>query len=212
MMIDTLTQHSVIPVVEIESAKDSVALAEALLAGGIGVIEITLRTDAGVAAIAAIREHCPAMLVGAGTVLTVAQSQSARDAGAQFGVAPGLNPDIIKSFQDEDIAFLPGVVTPSEIEFAVKLGCRYLKFFPAGASGGPPYLRALSGPYAAYDIAFCATGGVSLSNMNDYLSLPLVRAIGGSWIATRQQIAAQQWREITLQARQAINQLAARET
>ena len=148
------------------------------------------------------------MLVGAGTVTTLEQSAQARDAGAQFGVSPGLNPDIVNSFHNEGLPLLPGVITPTEIESAIGLNCSLLKFFPAAAAGGPTFLGALSGPYASRNISFCATGGITLDNMDQYLQLPLVNSIGGSWLASRQQIAEKQWQQITRQVSQAKQKLA----
>ena len=202
-MLDEIKAQPVIPVVEIDTPENAEPLAEALINGGINIIEVTLRTEAGIEAIKRIRQRFPEMLVGAGTVITQDQSQRARDAGSQFGFAPGLNPEIIQSFHDAGLAFIPGVLTPSEVETAVRLDCHLLKFFPAAAAGGPAFLKALGGPYGSLDVAFCATGGITLANMNQYLELPLVAAIGGSWIATKQQIAEKKWSQISQQAREA---------
>jgi 2-dehydro-3-deoxyphosphogluconate aldolase/(4S)-4-hydroxy-2-oxoglutarate aldolase len=203
-MQDMLGPRRIIPVIEIEKHDDAAPLAEALLAGGIDVIEVTFRTAAGALAIERIRKAYPKMLVGAGTVVTQDQASRAIDLGVAFGVAPGLNPKIVEFFMSSDTPFLPGVVTPSEIERALSLGCRMLKFFPAEASGGIPMLKALAGPYASLGIRFCPTGGINRDNMNDYLSLPLVTSIGGSWIATKQQIANHDWDTITRQAKDAL--------
>ena len=203
-MQDTLASRPIVPVIEIENPDDAAPLAEALLAGGIDVIEITFRTAAGASAIERIRKAFPKMLVGAGTVVTQDQATRAVDLGVGFGVAPGLNPTTVEIFMASGTPFLPGVVTPSEIERALSLGCRMLKFFPAGASGGVPMLKALAGPYASLGVSFCPTGGINRDNMNDYLSLPIVTSIGGSWIATKQQIADKEWDTITGQARDAL--------
>lgn len=197
--LEQIQAQQIIPVVEIDAATNAEPLAEAILNGGISILEITLRTHAAIDAIRVIRHRFPEMLIGAGTILTLEQSVQTRDAGVQFGVSPGLNPEIVKSFQQEQLPFIPGVMTPTEIESAIKLHCSFLKFFPASAAGGPPFLRALSAPYADQDIQFCATGGVTLDNMNEYLELPLVCSIGGSWLASRQQIAENQWTKITQQ-------------
>ncbi len=203
-MKDTLASRPLVPVIEIENPDDAAPLAEALLAGGIDVIEITFRTAAGASAIERIRNAYPNMLVGAGTVVTQDQASRALDLGVAFGVAPGLNPKTVEIFKASDTPFLPGIVTPSEIELALSLGCRMLKFFPAGASGGVPMLKALAGPYASLGVSFCPTGGVNRDNMNDYLSLPVVTSVGGSWIATKQQIANNEWGTITRQAKDAL--------
>lgn len=198
-MIERILQHPIIPVVEIESAADAAHLAEAILAGGISIIEITLRTDAAIHAIRTIHKRFPEMLVGAGTIVTPEQAGHARDAGAHFGVAPGFNPEIVESFHEASLPFIPGVMTPTEIESAARTGCTLLKFFPARAAGGPEFLRALCGPYRHHGIHFCATGGVTPENMLDYLAIPLVNSIGGSWLATRDQIADKAWEVITQQ-------------
>jgi len=201
---EKLLQHPVIPVIVIDDADDAVPLAEALLAGGIAVIEVTCRTAAAPEALARIRQALPEMLLGAGTVVTPEQARMCLEAGVDFGLAPGLNPETVQLFHDGGTLFIPGVMTPSEIERGLSLGCRLLKFFPAVAAGGPGMLKNLAAPYAPLGLRFCPTGGISLQNMNDYLSLPVVAAIGGSWLATREQIAAGQWAAITRQAKKAL--------
>lgn len=203
-MIDELLKRRVIPVIVLDDAKDAEPLAEALLAGGMDIIEITCRTPAAFDAIERLAKSIPDMLVGAGTVVTALQAQRCIDAGARFGLAPGLNPRTVNFFRDKGVAFVPGTVNPTDIEAAFELGCTYLKFFPAGAAGGPSMLKSMAGPYSSLGIRFCPTGGVSLSNMADYLSLPMVGAVGGSWIATREQITNGEWSRITEQAREAI--------
>lgn len=199
-----LARRPVIPVIVIDDEKDAEKLAEALLAGGLDVVEVTLRTAAAPAALARILRAFPEMSVGAGTVVTREQARRCLDLGVSFGVAPGLNPEIVRLFQAGGVPFLPGVLTPSEIEAALGLGCTLLKFFPAGAAGGPAMVRALAGPYAPLGVRFCPTGGVSLDNMNEYLSLPQVFAVGGSWLASQRQIADGQWSEIARQTREAL--------
>ncbi len=203
-MLDELLNRKVIPVIVIDDADDAVPLAEALLEGGADVIEVTFRTTAAAEAINRINKALPNMLLGAGTILTTEQADRAIDAGAGFGLAPGLNAEVVEHFQSRDGFFIPGVMTPSEIEEGMSLGCKLLKFFPAGAAGGVEMLKALSGPYASQGIKFCPTGGVNLNNMIDYLSLPIVSAIGGSWLATKQQIADKNWHTITQQTKDAL--------
>ena len=151
-----------------------------------------------------IRKTFPEMLVGAGTVVTPEQARMCIDAGVCFGLAPGLNSDTVTFFQENDTLFIPGVMTASEIEASLGLGCKLLKFFPAGAAGGVNMLKNMGAPYAPLGVRFCPTGGVSLDNMLDYLSLPIVSAVGGSWLATKQQIADNQWDAITRQAKEAL--------
>lgn len=198
-MLDELLKRPVIPVIVIDEAKHAEPLAEALLKGGIDIIEITCRTAAAPEALARIKQAFPEMWVGAGTVVTRDQAQMCIDAAVDFGLAPGLNPDTVRFFQAAETLFIPGVMTPSEIEQGLALGCKLLKFFPAGAAGGVDMLKNLAAPYASFGVKFCPTGGVSLQNMNEYLAHPIVSAVGGSWIATRQQIADQQWDTITSQ-------------
>ena len=203
-MIKELAKRPIIPVIVIDNADDALPLAEALLEGGMDVIEVTFRTAAAAEAIERIGKQFPEMLLGAGTVLTEEQAQRALDAGVKFGLAPGLNPAIVNYFKKAETLFIPGIMTPSEIEQALSLGCKMIKFFPAGPAGGPKMLNALAGPYASQGIQVCPTGGVSLDNMNEYLSLPIVSNVGGSWLATKQQIADKQWSVITEQAKAAL--------
>ncbi len=207
-MKDTLRERPVIPVIVIDDAKSAEPLTEALLKGGIDVIEITFRTAAAAEAIQRIRKAFPEMLVGAGTILTIEQAQQALDAGIYFGLAPGLNPGIVNFFRAKKTYFIPGVMTPSEVEQGLELGCEQLKFFPAEAAGGVKMLKALEGPYASRGVDFCPTGGISLENMNDYLALKVVSNIGGSWLATKQQISDGNWAAITTQAKQALERVA----
>ncbi len=207
-MINELAKRPIIPVIVIDDADDALPLAEALLEGGMDVIEVTFRTAAAAEAIERIGKKFPEMLLGAGTVLTEEQAQRALDAGVKFGLAPGLNPAIVNYFKKAETLFIPGIMTPSEIEQALSLGCKMLKFFPAGPAGGPKMLSALAGPYASQGIKVCPTGGVSLDNMNDYLALPIVSNVGGSWLATKQQIADKQWSAITDQVKAALAKIA----
>ena len=203
-MLDELLKRPVIPVIVIDDANDAEPLAEALLAGGMDVIEVTCRTAAAPEALARIKKAFPDMLLGAGTVVTPDQAKMCIDTGVSFGLAPGLNPDTVEFFQDNDTLFIPGVMTPSEIEAGLAMGLKMLKFFPAGAAGGVNMLKNLAAPYAPLGVQFCPTGGLNLQNMNDYLSLPVVSAIGGSWLATKQQIADKQWGVITDQVKEAL--------
>lgn len=206
-MLQQLLVRPIIPVIVIDEVEAAEPLAEALLSGGMDVIEITFRTAAAAPAIEQIRKKFPEMLVGAGTVVTPEQAQRAIDVGVNFGLAPGLNPETIKFFQQRETLFIPGVMTPSEIEQGLSLGCKLLKFFPAGPAGGPSMLSSLGGPYASLGVKFCPTGGVNLENMKEYLSLPIVSNIGGTWLATKQQIADRQWTAISEQVKVALARL-----
>ena len=203
-----LDQFPVIPVIVIDDIADAEPLANALLEGGLNIIEVTFRTAAAAGAIEAIANAFPEMLVGAGTVVTPEQAKIAIESGSKFGLAPGTDPETIAYFKERNVPFIPGIMTPSDIQAAIKAGCKHLKFFPAGAAGGPKLLKAMAAPYAKLGVKFCPTGGVSLDNMNDYLSIPEVFAIGGSWLATKAQIANKDWSSITAQVKEALTKAA----
>lgn len=190
-----MTMAPVIPVVSIERAEDAVPLAKALLAGGLPVIEITLRTPAALDAITAIASDVPKAVVGVGTVIRGEEFAQARAAGARFAVSPGLTPALLEAAADDDaLPFLPGVMTPGEVIQAQAAGLSALKLFPAGPAGGVDLLRALAAPFPG--VQFCPTGGVSLANLNHYLALPNVRCVGGSWVAPADAIAGADWQRI----------------
>lgn len=199
-----LHKFPVIPVIVLDDANDAVPLAEALIEGGLNIIEVTFRTAAAAESIERIAKAFPEMQVGAGTVVTPEQAKRAIDAGSKFGLAPGTDPETIAYFNERDNPFIPGVMTPSDIQAAYKAGCTSLKFFPAGAAGGTKLLKGMAAPYANLGIKFCPTGGVTLDNMSDYLSMPEVFAIGGTWLATKAQIQSKEWRTITQQVKDAL--------
>tara|TARA_R100000027_G_scaffold50104_2_gene38725 strand:+ start:9796 stop:10419 length:624 start_codon:yes stop_codon:yes gene_type:complete len=205
-MLD-LDANPIIPVIVLDDANDAEPLAEALLKGGMNIIEITFRTEAAAESIGRIVQKFPEMIVGAGTVVTPKQAKQAIDAGSQFGLAPGTDPVTIQSFTNSGIPFIPGVATPSDIQAAYREGCSYMKFFPAGPMGGVKMLKALSAPYGNLGVRFCPTGGVSLDNMDEYFALPSVFAVGGSWIAKKEDIANKNWKTITENAAQAMAKL-----
>src|SRR5690348_662138 len=180
-----LVDKRIIPVATIESLDAAVPLARALREGGIPIIEVTLRTPCALDCISAIRKECPEILVGAGTILEVRQVETAAAVGAEFGVSPGLNPKVVTAAAERDLLFVPGVMTPSDVEGALALGCRLLKFFPADAAGGVKMLKALSGPYEHTGVRFVPLGGLNAANMGEYLALPTVAAVGGSWLCER---------------------------
>ena len=193
----SLLKPRLICVAVIDRPDDAVPLAEALLAGGLPVIEVTFRTAGAVESIARIRQHVPQMSVGAGTVLTPDQLRQAADAGAQFGVSPGLNESVLRAAADCKLPFFPGVMTPTEVDRALNLHHRHLKFFPAEAAGGVAMLKALAGPFAHTGVQFIPTGGITAGNLAEYLGLPQVAAVGGSWMAERKLVAERAWQKIT---------------
>ncbi len=203
-MIARINRTRVVPVVVLQQAEDAVPLAEALLEGGLDVMEITFRTAAAAESIRRIAAAFPEILLGAGTILAPDQAIEARDAGATFALAPGLNPEVVTAAQNAGLDFAPGVMTPSDVEHALGLGCQLLKFFPAGAAGGVSMLKALAGPYAHTGVRFIPTGGIGSANMCEYLDLPVVAAIGGSWMVDAKLIAAKDWTAITRLTREAL--------
>ncbi|MDI9506231.1 MAG: bifunctional 4-hydroxy-2-oxoglutarate aldolase/2-dehydro-3-deoxy-phosphogluconate aldolase [Bacillota bacterium] len=191
----------IVPVVVLQDAKDALPTANALLAGDIDVMEITMRTAAGLDAIRAVAQECPAVLVGAGTVTTTAQCEACIEAGARFIVSPGFDPDIVDLCLERQVPALPGCVTPTEIMAALKKGIRILKFFPANIYGGLAAMKALSGPFGG--VRFIPTGGINAGNMAEYLASPLVPAVGGSWMCSAADISAGQFEKITRASRAA---------
>jgi len=197
-----LASHGpVIPVVVIEQAAHAVPMARALLAGGVRVIEVTLRTPAAIAAIAAIAQSIPDVIVGAGTVRSDADARAALAAGARFAVTPGISPRVAAACREIGLALLPGVATASEVMLAADHGFRFLKFFPASAAGGTAMLKAWSSVFA--DVSFCPTGGVTAATAPDYLALANVKVVGGSWLAPTDALAAADWPRIEALAREA---------
>jgi 2-dehydro-3-deoxyphosphogluconate aldolase / (4S)-4-hydroxy-2-oxoglutarate aldolase len=190
-----LRAAGIVPVVELPEAELAVPLADALLAGGLSCVEITFRTPAAREGLAAIREAHPEILLGAGTVLEEEQVASALEAGADFAVAPGTSPEIIRVAQERGLPLLPGTCTPSDVEQARRLGLRLLKFFPAEPIGGVSYLRALCGPYR--DVRFVPTGSITPATLVDYLGVPQVVACGGSWMVKPELLLAQEWGRVT---------------
>jgi 2-dehydro-3-deoxyphosphogluconate aldolase/(4S)-4-hydroxy-2-oxoglutarate aldolase len=197
-------QQRIVPVAVVQDPAFAVPLAEALSAGGLTLIEFTFRTAAAAECIAKIRKALPSMLVGAGTVLTPEHLQAAVDAGAQFGVAPGLNETVVARARELGLPFIPGVMTPSDVERGLTLGCSLLKFFPAEAAGGIKMLKALAGPYAHTGVKFVPTGGIAQANLADYLALPMVAAVGGSWMVEGKLLAEKNWAKITALTAEAV--------
>jgi 2-dehydro-3-deoxyphosphogluconate aldolase/(4S)-4-hydroxy-2-oxoglutarate aldolase len=193
----------VVPVVTVERLEMALPLADALLDGGLPIAEITFRTSAAADVIRRLTEERPDMLVGAGTVLSVENVRMAKECGARFGVAPGLNPDVVAEAACLGLPFVPGVATASEIERGLALGCQMLKLFPAASLGGPALVNVLAGPFGHTGVQFLPSGGVTAETLAAYLACPTVAAVGGTWIARIESLAAGDWQEIRHRSREA---------
>ncbi|MFZ4774740.1 MAG: bifunctional 4-hydroxy-2-oxoglutarate aldolase/2-dehydro-3-deoxy-phosphogluconate aldolase [Terrimicrobiaceae bacterium] len=199
-----IESFGVIAVLVVDRADDAIPLAKALLDGGVGVMELTLRTEAALDALKKIRAAVPEMIAGVGTILTPAQVLAAKEAGAAFGVAPGTNGKVLAAAREAGLSFAPGIATPSDIETALEFDCRLLKFFPSEPSGGLSYLKNIAAPYAHLGLKYVPLGGINEKNMASYLSEPIVGALGGSWLAPRELINAGDWSAITARCATAV--------
>jgi len=197
-----LYKTGVIAVLMIDDVCNAVPVAQALMAGGVDCIELTLRTPTAMEALRRIRAEVPEMCAGVGTILTPQQVNDARANGAAFGVAPGMNPRVVAEARKIGLPFAPGVCTPTDIEQAIEQGCRLLKFFPAEPMGGMTYLKSVAAPYAHLNLRYIPLGGIDANNAERYLNEPIIQALGGSWIALRDMIQKQEWAVITQRARQ----------
>ena len=206
MNITTLSERlrtiKIVPVIALDNATDAVPLGAALRKSGIPVAEITFRSPAAAEAIRRLRDADPDILIAAGTVLNVAQAKAAQQAGADFIVSPGFNPNTVKACQDMDIPITPGINNPTAIEAALEHGIDTVKYFPAEASGGIPMLKALLAPYAMLKIM--PTGGINAKNIRDYLAIKNVIACGGSWMVEKSLLATQNWAEVERLGKEAV--------
>lgn len=199
-----LADARIVPIVGVPELDTAEHIAAALQAGGLRVVEFACRTAAAEECIRRVAKAFPDVAVGAGTLLTPEHVDRARDAGAAFGMAPGLNIDVVTAAAQCGLPFVPGAVTPTEVERAIGHGCKLLKFFPAEASGGVAMLKALAEPYRHTGVKFIATGGITADNLQSYLAVPVVAAVGGSWIVDLTLVTEKRWGEITRLARAAI--------
>ena len=194
-------QHSgVIAVLILDSLELAVPVAKALMDGGVDAMELTLRTPIALECLQAVRRAVPEMLAGVGTVVRPDQVDQIIDAGAAFGVSPGLNPRVVHRAIAKQLPFAPGVMTPTDVELAVELGCRELKFFPAEPSGGLKMLNSIRAPFAHLGVSFIPLGGINQDNLTEYLQNPGVQAVGGSWLASPEHLKTHNWSAITEQA------------
>ncbi|MCR4956719.1 MAG: bifunctional 4-hydroxy-2-oxoglutarate aldolase/2-dehydro-3-deoxy-phosphogluconate aldolase [Lachnospiraceae bacterium] len=200
-VLERLEKAGIIPAAVIEDEKDAVPTAKALLAGGIDTVEVTFRTKAAAQSIREISIHCPEVLVGAGTVITLEQCKKAVECGAKYIVSPGYNDEVVAWCVENDITVLPGCLSPTEITLAVKRGLKVVKFFPAGCFGGIKTMKALSGPFG--EVKFVPTGGVNGENVGEYYQQPFIYAVGGSWVCTKKDISENNFDRISELSKQA---------
>ena len=213
---EKIAKEGIIAVLEIDVEQNAVPTAKALLDGGITIIELALRTKAALPSISLIAKEVPQMYIGAGTIIEPGQAATVKQApkgaaplgeaplaAARFGVSPGLNPEIVKEAIAANLPFAPGIATPSELEQAISLGCRVVKFFPAEGLGGLNYLKSINAPYNHLGIKYIPLGGITVDNLVSYAQFSPVLAVGGSWIASKELISAQNWTEITRRAKEA---------
>jgi len=196
-IIERIEKARIIPIVSLDKAEDAIPLCSALNAGGLQVVEITFRTAAASEALRIVKKEFPGFLLGSGTITTLKELEGCVSAGAEFAVAPGLNPAIVKKAQEMGFPFFPGVCTPTEVDAALDLGCAILKFFPSEIMGGVKMLSAIYAPFKHRGVRFIPTGGINAKNLKDYLSLPCVLAIGGSWLVEKSLIQDKAWDTIT---------------
>ncbi len=203
-MLHRIQQTSVIAVLVIDQPRHAVQTAKALLAGGVAAMELTLRTPAALECLKAVTEEVPEMIAGVGTIIFPEQVEAVVRAGAQFGVAPGTNPEVIRQAAQCQLPFAPGIVTPTDVDIAVRHGCRDLKFFPAEPSGGLPMLASIKAPYAHLGVRYIPLGGIAAGNLAAWLRDPDVLAVGGSWLAKKELIESEAWDRISQLAAEAL--------
>ncbi|MBQ9775588.1 MAG: bifunctional 4-hydroxy-2-oxoglutarate aldolase/2-dehydro-3-deoxy-phosphogluconate aldolase [Lentisphaeria bacterium] len=195
-VVEKLNEIKIVPVLVLNDLDSGLKMCEILVECGLPAAEITFRTQAAESIIKAASDRFPELYLGAGTILNTADLDRAFNAGAKFAVAPGFNPTVVKAAVEKGYAFAPGICTPSELEQAHELGCKFLKFFPAEAAGGVPMLKSLIAPYKHLGVRFMPTGGVSTANVTDYISIREVVAVGGTWLGKADDIAAGNWDKI----------------
>lgn len=203
-MIQRLEDNGVVAGFSVMELEHAAPLAKALVAGGIDCFELTFRTPVALEGLKAIKAATPEALIGVGTILTPEQVNQVKDAGADFAVSPGMNPRVIQAAADAGIPFAPGICTPSDLEAAIELGCRFVKFFPAEPSGGIKYLKSMAAPYKHLGIKYFPLGGLNAENMMGYLNEEIVPTIGGSWIVRQDLVNAGDWNAISERAAEVV--------
>jgi 2-dehydro-3-deoxyphosphogluconate aldolase/(4S)-4-hydroxy-2-oxoglutarate aldolase len=204
-VFEQIAQNKILPATVVPRADQAVPLAQALLAGGLNIMEVTLRNADALESIRRICSEVPGMRCGAGTIISIENLETAMDAGAEFGLSPGFNPAVVQAAVERNFPFIPGVQTAGEMEQSLMLGCPWVKFFPAEAAGGVQFLKAVSAPYGHTDLRIIPLGGISPDNLADYLALDFVPAVGGSWLGNAKLLNAGDYTKITELTRQAAN-------
>ena len=199
-LLDKITKSKIVAGFSVQNLDDAIPIAKSLMEGGINVIELTLRTKNSLKAVEMIAKSVQDMVIGVGTILTTDQLLQVKDNGAHFGVSPGLNKRVLQYAEEIDFSFAPGIATPSDLDCAIDMGCRFVKFFPAEGMGGVNYLKSISAPFNHLDVKYFPLGGINSNNMNEYLNIDNVIAIGGSWIVKDQLVLNKKWKEITKRA------------
>ena len=199
-LLDKITKSKVVAGFSVQNLDDAIPIAKSLMEGGINIIELTLRTKNSLKAVEMIAKSVQDMVIGVGTILTTDQLLQVKDNGAHFGVSPGLNKRVLQYAEEIDFSFAPGIATPSDLDCAIDMGYRFVKFFPAEGMGGVNYLKSISAPFSHLDVKYFPLGGINSNNMNEYLNIDNVIAIGGSWIVKDQLVLNKQWKEITKRA------------
>ncbi len=199
-LLDKITKSKIVAGFSVQNLDDAIPIAKSLMEGGINVIELTLRTENSIKAVEMIAKSVQDMVIGVGTILTTDQLLQVKDNGAHFGVSPGLNKRVLQYAEEIDFSFAPGIATPSDLDCAIDMGYRFVKFFPAEGMGGVNYLKSISAPFNHLDVKYFPLGGINSENMTEYLNIDNVIAIGGSWIVKDQLVLNKQWKEITKRA------------
>ena len=199
-LLDKITKSKIVAGFSVQNLDDAIPIAKSLMEEGINVIELTLRTKNSLKAVEMIAKSVQDMVIGVGTILTTDQLLQVKDNGAHFGVSPGLSKRVLQYAEEIDFPFAPGIATPSDLDCAIDMGYRFVKFFPAEGMGGVNYLKSISAPFNHLDVKYFPLGGINSNNMNEYLNIDNVIAIGGSWIVKDQLVLNKQWKEITKRA------------
>ena len=199
-LLDKITKSKIVAGFSVQNLDDAIPIAKSLMEGGINIIELTLRTKNSLKAVEMIAKSVQDMVIGVGTILTTDQLLQVKDNGAHFGGSPGLNKRVLQYAEEIDFSFAPGIATPSDLDCAIDMGYRFVKFFPAEGMGGVNYLKSISAPFNHLDVKYFPLGGINSNNMNEYLNIDNVIAIGGSWIVKDQLVLNKQWKEITKRA------------